>query len=274
MGHGLPTSENSPATGRSYDLIAEFYDEDMGQNVSTDSVDFYARQCSPVKNPILELGCGTGRITLPLVKNGLEVVGLDLSLPMLRVLQRKARTMLSQEEQGRLRFIVMNMRRYRFKCHFPRILCPYSAFTYLVEEEARRQALASIRAHLDRDGLFILDIFIPSPEVMGRPDDYLYHDYRRVLPDGTVLERTKRIVKEVGRRVNLVTRYYRFMNAEGMELRKIKTKSAIRYYYPDELAEFLRLNGFQIVEIQGDFSGQRYDLKSKTAVFIARRAPS
>ncbi|HTD38656.1 MAG TPA: class I SAM-dependent methyltransferase, partial [Candidatus Limnocylindrales bacterium] len=62
----------------SYDLIAEIYDDDMGRNVGDEDVAFYAQRCAGAGGPVLELGCGTGRITLPLVRAGNTVTGLDL----------------------------------------------------------------------------------------------------------------------------------------------------------------------------------------------------
>ena len=62
----------------SYDVIAEFYDDDMGRNVGGEDVAFYVDQCAAAPGPVLELGCGTGRITLALVRAGNTVIGIDL----------------------------------------------------------------------------------------------------------------------------------------------------------------------------------------------------
>src|SRR3982750_890071 len=73
-----------------YDRIARFYDVDMAQNMRFDDVAFYAHQCARANGRVLALGCGNGRILLPLLERGIDVVGLDASAPMLVELRRKA----------------------------------------------------------------------------------------------------------------------------------------------------------------------------------------
>jgi len=74
-----------------YDAIAELYDEDMGASAPAGDVEFYLAKARETSGRTLELGCGTGRITLPLAAAGCEVIGADRSLAMLGVLRRKAR---------------------------------------------------------------------------------------------------------------------------------------------------------------------------------------
>src|SRR5258708_7380081 len=125
----------------SYDAIAGFYDEDMGRNVTAQDVRFYVEQCRGATGWILELGCGTGRVTLPLVAAGARVVGIDASPAMLSVLRAKALRTLSPAERARLHTAAIDMRELPLLADFDAVLCPYSAFTYLLSEHDRRQAL-------------------------------------------------------------------------------------------------------------------------------------
>jgi len=254
----------------SYDQIAAIYDDDMGKNVSDKDIAFYVQQCSAAQAPILELGCGTGRITLPLVKAGLEVVGIDVSLPMLQQLQRKATEQLSEVEAKRLHYAQMDMSRLAFEAQFAFILCPYSALIYLVDKTP--EALAKIRAHLGPNGLFILDIFVPSPRVISLPDDYLFHDYQRELADGTVLKRTKTIQKTALPNINIITRHYYLLDKAGNLQRTITTQSRIQCYFPNELKALLEQNHFEVLKILGDFEDLQCDDNSQMAVFICRAA--
>ena len=73
-----------------YDRIARFYDVDMAQNMPFDDVGFYVRLCEPLRGPVLELGCGNGRILLELARHGIDAIGIDASAGMLAELRRKA----------------------------------------------------------------------------------------------------------------------------------------------------------------------------------------
>ncbi len=218
----------------------------------------------------MELGCGTGRITLPLVKAKLEVVGIDVSLPMLKQLQRKATEQLSAVEQKHLHYCQMDMSAFAFNTQFAFILCPYSAFTYLVDHSLQTRTLANIRSHLAPNGLFILDVFIPNRRIMTLPDDYIYHDYQRELADGTLLKRTKTIQKTAISGINLITRHYYFLDKAGKEQRTITTKERYRCYFPNEIKALLQKNHFEVLNILGDFQSLQCDENSRMAVFICR----
>jgi len=255
----------------SYDKIAGIYDDDMGKNISGEDIVFYVQQCLSAQAPILELGCGTGRITLALIKAGLEVVGIDASLPMLQQLQRKATEQLSMVEQMRLHYCQMDMSACAFNTHFAFILCPFSAFIYLVDKSAQTETLANIRSLLAPHGLFILDVFVPNRQMMALPDDHVFHDYERILADGTILKRTKTIQKTAIPNVNLITRYYYFLDkASGKEKRTITTQDYIHYYFPDELKNLLQQNGFEVLQVWGDFREQPCDEKTGVAVIICK----
>ena len=117
----------------SYDLIARFYDHDMGLSAPAGDVAFYVKAGLEATGRILEVGCGTGRIALPLVEAGCQVLGVDVSLPMLKKMSQNAFARLSRSQQTRLIWACMDMKALGISETFSLILCPYSAFTYLVD---------------------------------------------------------------------------------------------------------------------------------------------
>lgn len=255
----------------SYDLIAEFYDDDMGRNVGGEDVAFYVDRCADARGPVLELGCGTGRITLALVRAGNTVVGIDISAPMLERLRAKAGSLLAPAERARLAWDRADMAALDLGRRFARVICPYSAFTYLVDAERRARALAGVRAHLAADGLFILDVFVPDRRIDALPADHVHLDYRRTLADGTVLERTKTIRRaEPG--VNVIARQYTFLDGGGTVLERVETVDRIRVYQPEELPRILESHGFEIVESLPDFRPGPWTGETKMAAFVCRAA--
>jgi len=255
-----------------YDLIAEFYDEDMGLNNPGQDIEFYVQRAVRAGGNILELGCGTGRITLPLVRAGCRTVGLDLSLPMLRRLQYKAAAYLLPERRRRLLCFCADMSAWALDESFALIICPFSAFTYLTEDKDRERMLDTVRRHLAADGIFILDLFVPSQEIISLPDDHVFHDYRRKRQDGTWLERTKTIRKNTSNQINLVCRIYRFLASDGVLLRSITAQSLIRCYLQKEMLRLLENAGFAVTEQYGDFAGLPYRDDANVMVFVCRPA--
>ncbi|HEY0613767.1 MAG TPA: class I SAM-dependent methyltransferase [Candidatus Elarobacter sp.] len=254
----------------SYDLIAGIYDEDMGRNVGGDDVAFYVGRCAEAGGPVLELGCGTGRITLPLVRAGLSVTGIDLSGPMLQRLRAKAAS-LTPAEQARLELRCADMAEVDLARRFARVICPYSAFTYLVEPERRARALARVREHLAPDGRFILDVFVPDGRIEALPPGHVHHDYRRTLGDGSILERTKTVTPaEPG--VNAIAREYTFLDQGGALLKRVRTLDRIRVYEPDALRTVLEAHGFRVVEGLPDFGAGPWTGATKMAAFICSAA--
>lgn len=264
-------AENAGAAAAfSYDLIAEFYDDDMGRNVGGEDVAFYVDRCAAAGGPVLELGCGTGRITLALVRAGTTVVGVDVSVPMLERLRVKAES-LAPAERARLAWQRADMASLDLGRRFARVICPYSAFTYLVEAEPRALALAGVRRHLAADGRFIVDVFVPDRRIEALPADHVHRDYRRTLGDGTVLERTKTI-RRAAPGVNVIARQYTFVDRDGAVLQRVETVDRIRVYEPDELRRVLETHGFEIVEALPDFRPGPWTAETKMAAFVCRTA--
>lgn len=204
----------------SYDAIAAVYATDMGQSMPFDDVGFYRDVCLRQQGPALELGCGTGRILLPLLAAGIDVAGVDRSLPMLRQLLADAR------ERGLdvPRVAQMDLRALALRGAFATMLAPYSLVTYLTGAADLDAFLHGAKALLAPGGVLVLDAFVPRD--VAAFDDFRL-DYRRPHGDGT-LERHKRIATAGG--INTIERRYRRFDARGALLDEFTTRESIRPY--------------------------------------------
>lgn len=263
------------STARSYDAIAEFYDDDMGRNSDGRDIVYYRQLCTAavaeIPGRVLELGCGTGRITLELAEAGIEVAGVDLSVPMLQVLRRKAVARLSAGDGFRAPLLAaMDMARPGLEGPFSAVICPFSAFTYLLQDDDRQAVLAFVARVLAPGGRFAMDVFISDPHIEASAAGAELFDYRRQLPDGSWLERHKTITPNVLPGINRIQRRYTFF-ADGKRLHEIVTESHQRPCGAEELRRLIGEVGLRVASVVGDFSSGGIGPGSRVAVVEASR---
>jgi SAM-dependent methyltransferase len=242
-----------------YDVTAEFYDQDMGRNTDGRDVAWYVAEAgqavAALGGSVVELGCGTGRVTLPLAAQGLRVIAMDRSVPMLRVLVRKA---VAAGLRRHIQPVAADMSRAGLAPRFAAVLCPYSAFGYLIEVDDRTRMLAGVRDSLVPGGVFLLDMFIPDPALDRVPDGAEIHDYHWALPPGpwapaVALARSKRLSR-LRSGVNRIERCYRFLDGAGGLVREVWTQSDVRLYTSEALQAVLTEAGFTGQRVYGDFN--------------------
>jgi SAM-dependent methyltransferase len=234
----------------SYDQIADLYDADMGQNMPYDDVHYYVERAVEKPGSVLELGCGTGRITLPLLRAGLTVTGADISSGMLSVLRQRSECEADSSERSRLQLVQMDIRQWAIRGSFSTILCPYSLFTYLAESSDRRAFLRQVRQQLCNDGHLILDSFIPDSAIQC---GVVMRDYRRALGNGRFLERSKIIGTTDQPQVNIIRRRYSVYKESGERIRTFTTVDRIHYLYPEQLRTLVEGNGFHVACTDWDY---------------------
>jgi SAM-dependent methyltransferase len=208
-----------------YDRIARFYDVDMTQNMRFDDVAFYAHQCERSRGRVLELGCGNGRILLPLLARGLDAVGVDTSAPMLAELSRKA-ALRSLPVRG----IRADVRRLPLRAGFAVVLCPYSLITYMTTPDDVKALVEGARALLVPRGLFVVDAFVPRA-VRTQAD--FERDYERPFGAFT-LARWKRI-QQLDATTNRIERRYELLANGGRIVESIEVAETIRPCSPEAL---------------------------------------
>ena len=218
----------------SYDQIAAVYATDMGQSMPFDDVGYYRDLAQRAGGAVLELGCGTGRILLPLLRAGLDAVGVDRSLPMLAQLRRDGADLAPRVAQ-------MDLRALALRGRFRLILAPYSLITYLTRSVDVDAFLTQVRELLADDGQLLLDAFIPRP--VESFEDFR-RDYARPHGSGT-LERHKRI-RQLDDGCNRIERRYRLLDGGGHLEHEFTTVEVIRPFAPDALRQMLLRNGYRL----------------------------
>src|SRR6202022_294603 len=143
-------------------------------------VEFYRALARESGGPVLELGCGSGRVLLPIARAGSDCTGLDSSDAMLRELARKS-------PPGNLRLVPGAMQEFDLGSRFAFIYSAFRSFQHLLTVEDQLSCLRAVRRHLAPGGLFALDVFAPKLERIVVFDEKEFEGARwRDGEDGTV----------------------------------------------------------------------------------------
>ncbi|MEW6722207.1 MAG: class I SAM-dependent methyltransferase [Candidatus Micrarchaeota archaeon] len=164
-----------------YEEMAECYDLIYGDSAD---LGFYLTEARNARGPVLEVACGTGRILLAILREGLDAQGIDASEAMLDVLRTKAKGMGLAPK-----VMAADMRDFKIGSKFRLIIVPYRSFLHLPDTAARRQALSNMLDHLEKGGRLILHTYHPSEEEKLMTGDYhLFESERLRAPDGSDYE--------------------------------------------------------------------------------------
>ena len=164
-----------------YSLAAKHYDAAYSTKVDLVDRDFYLDLAGEYGGPVFELGCGTGRITLPFARQGVDVTGLDASRAMLEVLRAK----LAKEPAGvrrRVRVVEGDFRTLCLGDQFPLVVIPFRPMQHMYTVEDQLAALTNAGRHLKDGGVLAFDVFNPRFDKLlsGDGEEHLELEW----PDG------------------------------------------------------------------------------------------
>jgi SAM-dependent methyltransferase len=241
-----------------YDFVSEFYDHVVPYRNRSD-VAFYVEMAKTSPGPVLEIGCGTGRILIATAQAGNSVVGMDLSKRMLDILRQR----LAEEPEDvrtRVRLVEGDMRDFDLGEHFGLITLPFRPFQHLLTVEDQMASLRSIRRHLRPDGRLVLDFFNPSlPNLVN--DKFLNEETAEpefTLADGRRVVRKHRTVKrDYFNQINDIEFIYYVMHPNGSEDRLVH-RFQMRYLFRFEVEHLLARCGFDVEAIYSDYLQNPY----------------
>src|SRR3989304_2932923 len=144
----------------------EAYDSERGDDpIRRDDIPFYvglAKEAAAAGHAVLELACGTGRVTIAIAEAGLPIVGLDASPAMLGRARHKT------EGRDNPRWVDGDMRDFRLDERFGLVIIPFRSFLHLLTVADQKACLAHIREHLAEGGRLALNVFNPDLAVIFR----------------------------------------------------------------------------------------------------------
>ncbi|HEY2955656.1 MAG TPA: class I SAM-dependent methyltransferase [Candidatus Eisenbacteria bacterium] len=226
---------------------------DVAYSWHTANIPFWVERAKAAKGPVLEIGCGTGRVLIPTLAAGVDAEGLDLHPGMLEVLMKKAAA------QGlTARVQRADMRDFTMPRRYALVTLPFRGFMHLLTTADQLQALRCIREHLEPGGALVLNLFYPTIALIAEPGDR--ERVEREFPH-----------PETGLPVALVSvrrdhdRVHQLLSARA-EMRESDARGyagavyghafTLRWTYRFEMELLLRTAGFSRYEVAGGFDGR------------------
>ena len=230
-------------------------------------VGFYVAEAKAAGGQVLELGCGTGRILLPIARAGCTIAGVDSSSQMLARCKEKLAAE-AATVQARVMLQQRDIRDFALGAKYALIIAPFRVVQQLARIDDQLRFLAAVAHHLAPTGRFVFDVFNPRFDALTSADGVEREDTPELrLADGRTLRRGARVTRV--RWVDQVTEteliYYvgdkRYVQAFDM-----------RWYLAAELQHLLARAGFTVRAMYGDFARSALVDASPDIVTIAERA--
>jgi SAM-dependent methyltransferase len=259
-------------TSALYDsFIADYYDESPVVKGRLQDVAFYRDAARDFGDPVLELGCGTGRVTMALAQAGKRVTGLDLSERMLERAVKK-RAALFTEERERVHLVQGDMARFDLGEQFRLIIIPFRPLQHLLEVKQQMDCLECARKHLAPGGRLILDVFQTDAERIHDPvhmREMLVTEYNTA--DGRRVKITERVAAfHRAEQINDVEMIFSVAHPGGRKERMVFAWP-LRYFFRYEVEHLLARCGFQVAAEYGDFDRTPIQNDSPEMIFVAEQ---
>jgi SAM-dependent methyltransferase len=217
-----------------------------------DDIPFYVAQARAAAGPVLEVGCGTGRVHLPLLEAGVDADGFDLHPGFLEVLRRDAAA------RGLApRVVQADMRDFTMPRRYALIVIPFRAFLHNLSHADELRTLRCCREHLERGGRLVLDLFHVTFSRLVEPEDSWRFEKRFADPaTGAPLELWSRQRRDLVRQTMHADMELRRLDDAGRVLGTHPHSVDLRWIYRDEMELLLRTAGFARCQVAGGFDGR------------------
>ncbi len=248
-----------------WDDYADYYDWENAQTVGRRDIAFWQQMASPVKGAILELGCGTGRVAIPVAKQGATVIGIDRSESMLRRARARVRR---ARVSARVKLIRGDIRYLPFPDQrFPLVMAPYGILQSLLDERVLTATLKEVQRVLTKKGTFGLELVADLPA---------WEEYSRKTsmrgkrgPNGKPITLVESVRQD---RKKHITRFEQeFIEGRGKSATRTKFSLAFRTLSVPQMVQRLERAGLVVSAVLGDYQGGPWDLRADVWIILARR---
>jgi SAM-dependent methyltransferase len=239
-------------------MVYSWYDADRA---------FYIEQAKAAAGPVLEVGCGTGRILIPSLEAGADIDGLDLRAEMIAACQAKADALGKKPT-----LFAADMRDFTMPRKYALITMPFRVFQHALTTEDQLKTLRIIREHLEPGGALVFNVFFPNYERLAGPDGEQVLECEFEHPETGLpvmyystawrdrVNQTMRIVAEIQE-----------SDPRGYVGEAHKYEFSMRWTFRAEMELLLYTAGYARFEVIGGFEGQPLDNDKAEMIWTAWR---
>ena len=213
-------------------------------------------------NKVLELASGTGRLALPLIREGAQYTGIEISPQFCQQSIKKlsAQNVDFQIHEGDIRDFNLNEK-------FDLIFIGFNSFLHLLKNDDASACLQNVRNHMHENTLFVIDIFVPNPLFLYRPEiRFPVMEYKDSLTNELVtVEETS--VYDPKTEINKITWYYHTPTQKDDTVYSF----TMRMYFPDTMNRLLIESGMEILEMFGSHQFDEFDEASELQIYLCKK---
>ncbi|MEQ2527343.1 class I SAM-dependent methyltransferase [Robertmurraya yapensis] len=238
---------------------------DLLNDLSEIESKFYFDLASLQGGPILDVACGTGRFTIPLAERGFDITGLDITPEMLQLAKQKAERL-----NVSVNWVHADARQFELSRKYRFIFTTGNSFQHFLDRASVDGLLGSVYRHLDEDGVFAFESRNPTSSILMADEEVEKDAGSWTDNDGYQCSSTYRRTYDHKSQLE----HYIFTNRRWKEFSKVVETIepfVLRYFFPQELESLLFYNGFELVEMYGNFDKSPFQADSPLMVCICRK---
>jgi len=247
-----------------YQRFAAYYDLEYAAHAA--DLEFYVQFALQAGGPILELGCGSGRVLRALADTGLELTGVDTSPSMLAIAE--------QELGKRARLVQCGMEEVD-ECaelvddHYWMAFSAINTFLHLSDAENQVRTLNGLRRVVVQGGLLLLDLMVPEPQYLAGLDGRLVHEMSATLPDGHRLDKWAVRTHDLATQTIDTNVFFDTTDAVTGAVSRVSDRYLTRYIHQFELEHLLERTGWRLISLYGSYDLSPFTSDSERMIALA-----
>lgn len=244
------------------EYMARFYDVIYNKVRSKVDTDFFLNKIKETSGTVLEVGVGTGRFFADALQNGADIYGIDVSKNMIQILKSKI------NNKDFHRVFVEDICTMKLAKKFTLIIAPFRVFSHIISVKDQLLALQNIYNHLEDGGILIFDLYVPNLKM-------LHDGISNVIDFEGEYEPCKKLKRITSMKADLINQIskvtMKFIWDENNEERIKEWQFDMRFYFRYEIEHLIALSPLTLVEILGDYSGEKLNPASKEFIVVCKK---
>lgn len=248
---------------------SEEYDDPVLYDKENDfahEIPFLLKWIKDTKGTIIDLACGTGRVTIPLAREGHRLIGVDIHENMLEQAKKK-----SSEQKLHIEWVEQDCTNLSLNVTSQLVYMVGNSFQHFLTNDVQDKLLKSVNEHLDKEGIFIFDTRFPSQEELLQPVTEEY--WRTYVDEETNGEVDVYTISKYDslNQIQHYTTIRRIKNELNLVIEEKKTNISLRYVYPKEMERLLAEHGFEIQHIYADWKETPVSNETYGMIYVCKK---